>query len=53
MLESNDEEYIYFHTNYTEKSSVLIVEIVVTREFNSVKTMVSAGFAVCPIFDFE
>jgi hypothetical protein len=34
MLESNEEEIIYFNTNYTEKTSVLVVEVVITREFN-------------------
>lgn len=38
MLECHEEESIYFHTNYTEKSSVVVVEIVVTREFNFQKS---------------
>jgi hypothetical protein len=52
VLESKDEEFIYFHSNYPEKTSVLVVEIVITRELNSNKTVCSGGFAVCPIFDF-
>jgi hypothetical protein len=34
VLESKEVDYVYFHTNYTEKTSMLVVEIVVTREFN-------------------
>jgi len=35
MLESREEVFIYLHTNYTDKSSVLIIEIIVTRELNN------------------
>ena len=52
MLESNEEEMIYFNTNYTEKTSVLIVEVVITREFNYQKFYASGGYAVCPIYEF-
>lgn len=52
MLECRDEDFVFMHTNYTDKSSVLVVEIVITRDFNSQKQMCSGGFAVCNIFDF-
>lgn len=52
MLESKEEDFVFFHTNYTEKTSVLVVEIVITREFNFQKSMQSGGFAICPIFEF-
>jgi len=52
MLECKEDEYVYFHTNYTEKTSALVVELVVTREFNSHKTQASAGYTLCPIFEF-
>jgi len=31
MMETKEEEFLFFHTNYVEKSSVLVVEIVVVR----------------------
>jgi hypothetical protein len=52
MMESKEEDYVYFHTNYTEKTTSLVVEIVVTRELNSIKTQVSAGYTLCPLFEF-
>jgi hypothetical protein len=32
MMEIRDEEFLFFHTNYVEKLSVLVVEIVVVRQ---------------------
>lgn len=52
MLESKDEEFIFLHTNYPEKTTVMVVEIVITRELNFSKVQCSGGFAVCPIFEF-
>jgi hypothetical protein len=31
-METKEEEFLFFHTNYVEKTSVLVVEIVVVRE---------------------
>lgn len=53
ILEVKDEEFIYFHTNYAEKTSVLVVELVLIRELSDKsKTLASGGFATCPIFEF-
>ena len=46
-----DEEFVFFHTNYTEKSTRVIVELVLTKEFGMSKTVTSAGYAVCDVFD--
>jgi len=53
MLESKEADFVYFHTNYTETTSMLIVEIVVTRDLNGQKTQMSAGYTICPIFEFS
>ena len=52
MLETAEAETIVFHTNYTEKTSVLVVELVVVREHNFQKVCASAGYTTCQIFDF-
>ena len=52
MLETSEAETIIFHTNYTEKTSVLVVELVIVREHNFQKVMASTGYSVCHIFDF-
>jgi hypothetical protein len=31
-METRDEEFLFFHTNYVEKLTVLVVEIVVVRQ---------------------
>ena len=53
IMELNEAEQVFFHTNYTDKSSELVVEVVVVRESNHKKTLASAGYAMCPIFDFK
>jgi len=51
-LETKDEEFLFFHTNYSDKMTVLVVEIVVVRQgSNGEKSQSAAGFAVCPIFE--
>lgn len=52
FLESKDEEFIYFHTNYTEKTSVVVVELVVIRTVGTQEVRSSGGYAICPIFEF-
>lgn len=32
LMETREEEFMFFHTNYTEKSTVLIVEVAVIRQ---------------------
>jgi hypothetical protein len=32
MLEAREEEFLFFHTNYVDLSSVLVVEVVVVRQ---------------------
>lgn len=53
MLESKEADFVYFHTNYTETTSMLIVEIIVTRDLTGQKTQMSAGYTICPIFEFS
>lgn len=31
-METKEEEFLFFHTNYTDKLSVLVVELVVVRQ---------------------
>lgn len=50
MMECKDEDFIFLHTNYPEKTTVMIVELVITRDINMQKSQCSGGFAVCPIF---
>ncbi|CDW71325.1 UNKNOWN [Stylonychia lemnae] len=52
QIDTKQEDYVYFHTSYTEKTSKLVVEVVIVREFSGQKTYSSAGFALCPIFEF-
>jgi hypothetical protein len=35
LLENKEIDFVYFHTNYTEKTSMLVVEIIVTRDLNN------------------
>eukprot|EP00347_Sterkiella_histriomuscorum_P000155 403376962 len=51
--DTTQEEYVYFHTNYVEKSSYAVVECVVVREYHGSKTYSSSGYALCSIFDFS
>ena len=48
----NSEEFIYFHTSYTEKTSFAVIECVIVRELAGNKSYSSAGYALCSIFDF-
>ena len=52
MFDSTIEDFIYFHTSFTETSSNLIVELVIVKHENHKIEKVSGGFAVCSIFDF-
>lgn len=52
MLECSQVEQVYFNTNYTEKSTVLVVELVITKLIGGDKIVVSGGYAVCTIFEF-
>ena len=47
------EEFVYFHTNYKEKSSMLVIECVIVREIAGMKSYSSAGYALCDIFQFK
>jgi hypothetical protein len=49
----NQEVFVYFHTNYTEKSTFLVVECVLVRDLAGLKTYSSAGYALCDIFQFK
>ena len=44
------EELIYFHTNYVEKTSFLVVECVLVRDIGGVKSYSSGGYCLCEIF---
>ena len=47
-----DEEFIYLNTSYTEKSSVLVVEVSLIRSSAGKQTYSSCGYAILPIFEF-
>lgn len=47
------DEFIYFHTNYVEKTSFLVVECVLVREIAGLRTYSSGGYALCDIFQFR
>jgi hypothetical protein len=51
IFECKEENFIFLHTNYPEKATVMVVELVITREINNLKSQCSGGFAVCPIFE--
>jgi len=51
IFECKEENFIFLHTNYPEKTTVMVVELVITREINNLKSQCSGGFAVCPIFE--
>lgn len=51
--EMAQEEFVYLHTNYIEKSSLLVVECVIVREIAGMKNYSSAGYALCDIFQFK
>jgi len=44
------EDIIYFHTNYTEKTSFMVIECVIVRDIAGVKSYSSGGYALCDIF---
>lgn len=48
----NSEEYVYFHTSYTEKTSYAVIECVLVRDIAGQKTYSSCGYALCSLFDF-
>ena len=50
--DSNTEEYVYFHTSYTEKTSFAVIECVLVRDLVGQKTYSSCGYGLCSIFDF-
>lgn len=45
------EEFIYFHTSYTEKSSFVVVECVVAKDLGGIKSFGSIGYALCSVFE--
>lgn len=49
----NQEEFIYLHTNYIDKSSFLVIECVLVRDIAGIRTYSSAGYALCDIFLFK
>ena len=34
-METKEEEFMFFHTNYVEKLTVLVVELVIVRQQNN------------------
>lgn len=52
-MQCTQDELVYFHTNYTDKSTVLVIELIICKEFNFETKQVSGGYTVCPIFDFQ
>lgn len=52
MLETASEDFIYFHTSFTEPSSILLIELVVVKESNRQIEKTSGGFAICNLFEF-
>ena len=48
-----EEDFVYFHTNYTDKSSFLVVECVLVRDIAGLKTYTSSGYGLCDIFLFK
>ncbi len=49
----DQEEFVYFHTNYTDKSSFLVVECVIVRDIAGLRTYSSGGYALCDVFQFK
>lgn len=49
----NQEEFVYLHTSFVDKNSLLVVECVLVREIAGMKTYSSAGYALCEIFQFK
>ena len=47
------EEYIYFHTNYTEKTSFAVIEGVIVKEIGGLKAYGSVGYTLCHLFEFS
>jgi hypothetical protein len=47
------EEIIYFHTNYLEKTSFLVIECVIVRDIGGIKSYSSGGYGMCDIFQFK
>ena len=52
-METFEQDDIFFHTSYTELSSQVVVELIVTRESGAQSVQASGGFARCPVFDFK
>lgn len=49
--ESAGEDFVYFHTSFTEKSSIAVVECSIIKEHRNLKTYGCLGFALCNIFE--
>lgn len=47
------EEFIFFHTSYTEKTSFAVVECVLVKELGGLKSYGSIGYSLCHIFEFK
>ena len=47
------EEYIFFHTSYTEKTSFAVVECVIVKDLGGIKSYGSIGYSLCNIFEFK
>jgi hypothetical protein len=46
------DEFIYLHTSFRERTSFLVVECVIKRELPGSVTFSSAGYAILDVFAF-
>jgi hypothetical protein len=44
------EDTLYFHTNYLEKTSFMVIECVLVRDIGGIRSYSSGGYALCDIF---
>jgi hypothetical protein len=47
------EDYLYLHTSFTEKTSFAVVECVLVKDAGGVKSYGSLGYALLSIFEFS
>lgn len=52
MIEVDEEEFIILNTNYVDKSSQLVVELILVQTSANKQKICTAGYAVLPIFEF-
>ena len=50
MYDSPDEDFVFFHSSFTQETSTLVIELVITRIQGHTVSHASGGYAICDVF---